>query len=647
MAFLPGVASREVKSFGGSVLTPDPYTVPPEQALLSQNVEYVSSPTGVQVKTRFGHSGILAVNEAMTVLQNWLFDAGTAENQILYFKTGVGVRLTAAAGVSLLTIMTQVSAAGMVIVSVGQRLYASFYTSTGAAAAGGGQVYTWLGTADPLFLRAPKATEVLVSVVEGGVNSGSIIAGVHRMGFYLTTRNGYSTRLAPLDAGLAFLPFSFTASGNRTATFTFTPQGAYNWPLGARLTVVMTTTQNLNRYLTVPIAPTFVFTNVAISVVVDTTDSDINADGTDATLQQTVVSQDGSGNPPFAIQSMFTYGNRMGYIGLDPSNFPVVYFSEPSSPQLLTIAQHGVYLPGNLPINAGLSLRGVAYLFGSNWTYAATDNGQTPATWAQPQLVDGVIGAPGPYCVAENPAQGFAWVANQGGLYLFQGGMYPARPVSFFQQTDWAQINWSNPNLIFVVDDKDRHRVRVYCPFGASAVPNKVLTWYYTDGTDPETVHYTIDDFSGIPAMVQNPTTRKMETWVGSTTAGPIVRCNDGSEANPYRDVAAAIDSRYRLGGLPDASASSGTMYNHHADEIRVVGSGHMNMTVFSLDSGKSVVPAKMPLSLSGNPGKRQLIRYAMMSEQVNVEITNNAEVDANFQVSGLSHSYTPSYLQR
>ena len=101
------------------------------------------------------------------------------------------------------------------------------------------------------------------------------------------------------------------------------------------------------------------------------------------------------------------------------------------------------------------------------------------------------------------------------------------------------------------------------------------------------------------------------------------------------------------LGLLPGQNAQRGTVHFHHADQLRVVGHGHLGMTVYSLDGNKTIIPAKSPLSLLTNPGLEPLLRYSMMSEHVSPQFTNNNELDSWFQLSKVSHFYSLGPLQR
>jgi hypothetical protein len=235
---------------------------------------------------------------------------------------------------------------------------------------------------------------------------------------------------------------------------------------------------------------------------VSISDDDL-AGGVDAVAYQNLLTADVNGLAPFRPASIFPYSSRLAYVTRDGAGFPVVYFSDPDNYQQITANQHGVYLPGNLIVNTGRALRGVAYMFGPHWTYSTSDTGGTPTTWAKPQLVDGSIGTLSPNGVADNPAQGFLWVADESGLYLFEGGQYPSRPISYYQQPDWDRINWGGaPTAVKVIDNKSKKRVEVQAPIDGSLVPNARLVWDYTEGVDPETAKYSL---LSMPGYAQGP----------------------------------------------------------------------------------------------------------------------------------------------
>jgi len=648
----PDVLKRELTRFTGAWPRLDPESVPLTAALQSQNVAYLRG----QVATRYGHSVMFASTDAASALFNWIFLSNAPQNILVWFNPGVGARaidLNNIAG-GVFSLFAQTTQQGASFAASGPRVYMGFYDANGIGKVGG-QVYG-NSVVDPLFAAPTQIT--FSSATEPA--AGAVTAGLHRFGFLLQTRNGFTTAWCPVNSSNAFSPFSFTASGSKNLRLVVNGAGA-TWPTYASQgQLIMTTAANLNRYFIVPgvswgiaggTTGTYTLPDFSIS------DSDLTATAADAVSYQNRLTMDQLGNAPFFPSVIFTYGARMGYVTRDSSGFPVCYFSNLNDFQGLFAATSGVYLPGNQPIVTGFALRGVAYLIGPHSTYAVADNGQVPAQWASPQLVDGSIGTLSPQGVWANESQGYAWVADEGGLYLFEGAAFPDRPISYYQLPDWQRINWAAPTAIQVVDDKNNKRVEVLAPLDGSTTPTHRLTWDYTEGTAPEQAKYAIQNLTsyalGAIGLVQHPTTKRMELWFGPSSAGAFIRQNNGSEANPYRDVntagntAVAIASLYETALLPGIDdPRRGQVHFHHGDHARLTGSGNVALKVWGLDHLRSVVPAASPLALSATPGAEALFKYWLQSEYASLQLSTSA-VDAFFVLSGLKHYFTPASPQR
>lgn len=654
----PDVQKTELAQFLGAMPRLDPEAVPFQNALSSQNIAYLRG----QVSTRFGHSVMFSPNTFASSMMNWQFlypgSNPPISNVLAWHRPGTGMQWIDLnhIGNGFFNGPAQIVAAGAGFASAGQYLYISWYDANGVGIAGG-NVFSWNGgVGDPLF-AAP--TQVLISGAAEPA-AGAVTAGLHKFGFLLQTRNGYTTAWSPVNSSNVFTPFTFTASGNKNLRLTLNGAAA-TWPTYAsQVQIIMTTVANPNRYFIVPNTSfpvgggsTVTYNAPDFSI----SDSDLTATATDAISFQNRLTGDQSGNAPFFPATIFAYGNRIGYVTRDGSGFPVCYFSNPNDYQALYAATSGVYLPGNLQQNCGFALRGVSYLVGPHWTYAVSDNGNVPAQWAAAQLVDGSIGTLAPWGVWVNEAQGYAWVCDEGGLYLFEGGSYAVKPISYYQQPDWARINWAAPTAVQVIDDKNNKRVIVIAPLDGATTPSHKLIWDYTEGATAETAKYSIDQIAsysmGALALVQHPTTKRMEAWYGPSSAGVFLRANDGSETNPYRDIntagttAQAIASLYETALLPAISdPRRGQVHFHHGDHMRVLGVGNLALVVFGLDHVRSVVPAASPIAMAAPAGLEVLFKYFLESEYASLQFSTNA-VDAHFTVSELKHYWSLGAPQR
>ena len=486
MPIQPDVLVVEFGAFNGANLKQDAYQVPPSNALYAQNYSFVAG----QFSTRYGHSAVVAqADGAVPSLANWYFLFGTTPVSVLaYFTPTIGavaatpgIRTLNLSGNTVATIMTTTgSPAGASMVTDAQRIFAAFYDATGRQGTAGGQIYGWNVGADPLFYHpitnVPTASET---------GTGVCTAGMHRIGFLLQTRNGYTTALCPVNSGGVFAPIEFTSTGNHNIQVSI--PGPFDANIsGGSIQIVMATVANPNQYFAVPGAiEQGAIANPTI-ITISINDADLAATGTDSTSYQDLLTCSVSGTPPFLPSAIFAYSSRIGYVSVDSDGFPVVYMSDQNNDQYVTADQHGIYFDGSVQPIQGFSLRGVCYIFSQHSLYSTSDNGDVPVTWTPPQKVDGSIGILAPDCVTTNPAQGYAIVASDRGAYIFQGGLFPPLPFSYNQQSDWQRINWAVATTVKVLDDQLNKRVVIVAPLTTTVTAaSNTNPIQITTGNDP------------------------------------------------------------------------------------------------------------------------------------------------------------------
>lgn len=627
----PESLKKESDQFLGAWTRTDTYHVPSDHALASQNVAYIKG----QVAKRFGHAVVFNPNETASSMFNWLSLSG---NFLVWYKPGVGVRRANLASPSAATIMTQATAAGASYADAGSRLYAAFYDSVGNGGVAGAQVYgASYGASDPVMAAPLPAVP---SVTQPG--AGLITVGPHRLGYLLQTRSGYTGPPGPASGTNVFVPVNFTATGLKNIQVSFTN----SYPAEAsQVQIIMTPTTNLNDYRLVPGA-TAVIAGPGpqlVTVTISISDDDLLAQGPSALPYQNLLANPAVGGVAIKPSVVFPYLERMIYIANDAAGFPGAYASDVGNYQSITADQHRISLPGNRQPITGFGLRGVLYFLGPQGTYSTSDNGQVPAQWPSPQLVDGVIGALGPNCVFVNNAQGFAWVAYTSGLFLFLGGQYPTTPVSYYNDPEWQRINWNVPSKVFVIDDTVANRVEVLAPLDGATTPTHRLTWDYSDGIDPTQVKFSMNSIQagysyGCFAIVQNATSKRKEVWAAPSSAGAIIRQCDATDAHPYRDIAAPINAIYELPLQPGQDAQHGFLHYHHGGHARIRGLGNCQPTYFALDHAFSLTPP--PFTLAVNPGKEELIYgQDIPSEHCSLQLAN-ADLDGYFLLSKYTHYY-------
>lgn len=465
MAFLPDTQTAVQDRFSGSLIRLDSYSVPVGNALYAQNCDFLKA----EVSTRLGHSVAFTIpggRGGTTSLYNWLFIfsgpalGATPITIAMYYCPAVGAAGYKQFPIQDIGVLFPVTgAAGASLQGAGSRLYGAFYDSSGRLGIAQGEVYGWsLGT-DTLF--EPPLQNVPVASETG---AGVVTAGVHRIGYLYTTRNGYTGPLCPVNPQTVFTPISFTSTGSHNLQVQIPgPYPAYMTAGSSEIQIVMTTVANPNQYFAVPGAirsPASAPSIITFSI----DDADLAATGLDVTSYINLLSQTVGGTGPFFPSALFTYSSRMGYVTIDSFGDPVVYFSDQNNFQHITADQHGIYLDGQAQPVQCISLRGVCYILTLYATYSVEDSGDVPVKWTPPQLVDGSIGILAPTCVTVNPSLGYAGVASDRGFYIFQGGIYPALPLSYYQQPDWNRINWNVPTTVQVADDQLNKRFIVTAP---------------------------------------------------------------------------------------------------------------------------------------------------------------------------------------
>lgn len=615
--------------FGSPWTRTDPVDVPKSAALLATNCAWAPG----QVSTRYGFGVAYAAAEAAKQLYNWI---SGASSYLVYF-TGAKFRITSTTSPSASDLYTQ-SASGSVIAASGPRIYTATYDAN-MAGTGSGRVVNSTLTVDKLFLGPLSDVPTVTNT-----STGNVTAGVHRVGYIIQTRSGFQGRISPSSVTTGFNTASIvTATGGAKLRF---QMSGITWPTEANeIFPVMTPAANLNRWFAIPNVSQAITGGgtTAVDLTFDISDDDLlAADALDEVTDHiNLWTQDGSGNPPFAPLAIGEYGFRTWYIADVAGNSQLIV-SDPEDPQHVTADQHMLQLPGFRKIRGGFSIGGMLYVGSTGWTYGYRDTGALPVEWPTPDLVDAQIGPYGPNCVTVSASQGFALVANPQGLWLFSGGSYSTKPLTYFVDPDWKRINWTGGGVnVVVVDSKDDQRAYVLAPLDSATGNSHILTIDYTNGLTPETVKFSPWDLAnagystlGGGTIVINPTTQIPELWIG--TATDILRQKQPTETNPYRDVAAGINWVFETALLPGVN---GSIFYHYCGQLRATGAGTLSGTVYGMD--RTVNSGAWTQALTATPGKIYLKRYPRVrSESASYRFTNSHVTDSYCILSQLEHNF-------
>ena len=642
----------QITDFKGPQFRLEATDIPLEAAQLAINCEYNPGNVG----TRAGFGLALNPNVAVTSMFNWVRNPDLAiatGNALAYFdKTNGKARIiTNLATGTTYDLFTDSSAYAASFASGGSRLYACAFDSTGAGTAQGRVMGTDVAAIyiDKLFMGPMTYKPTLAN----SGTAGNVTAGSHRIGYIVASRTGFIGKISPVSGSAFDITSAITAPGGKQLTVTFNTTWATE---AATVYPVMTTADNLAQYFIVPNSSFGVpgGSPFSFTVTIDIGDEDLKANAQDVTGNLQLLTQDAGGTGPFNPFLILEYGQRMMYFttvaGL--SKWYVSDYSQDFgvNPQAITADQHVRYLPGYRPVSSAFVLDNVVYVMGPHWTFAERDNQQLPVQWPAPELVDGQIGCLGPLACTVNSSKGMAWVADSGGLYVFSGGRFAERPVSYLVESDWKKINLNAGHTIQVKDHKDKQQVYVLVPLATDidpfpTTPTHVMMFDYSNGMTPETIKYSlwsITNFApGSIEVVQNQNTRRLELWTGKATAGKILRQQNWTDdANPFSDDDAAIDWQYETALLPGMNRKVGMLWRHQAVRLRAKGYGVLNITAYGIGRQKSasVTSASNPLMLEREPKGEYYKRYALMSESASYRFTMNENPGDYCLLSALGH---------
>lgn len=687
MSLLRDYQFRELTSFGGAWLLQDPSTVPVTAALSALNMEYVSGMVGNRHGFAAARAAASTVFTLGALVELYCWYAPISQISSAYSDSLlVGARISSSTDVSLLaytikgsqgysvTSTLTAACAGATFLGVGMRLYAAYYDATQKGLTQGGVIAAYNNTGAVGFLGTGISNLFLgPSTYTPGAptepGAGVITAGTHRLGYLIEYSSGFTTRVSP-DPGTAsptvttFVPITKVAAGSKNMAVTIT--NTWSSEVVA-ISLVMTTVTNLNQYYIVPGTRTAV--SASFTITFDISDADLSSQGIDATPYLYWFTQWATAggaattlaHSPFALRHLVLLGDRMGYFGTATDNksntVDALYVSERNNYQAITSDQHLIQLPGQRPMTTAFRMGGLNYIVGPHEISAVADNGDVPATWAAPALVDGRHGTLATHGAEVSPSGNYAWIADQSGLYVFTGSPITALPMSYQQTTDWNRINWGAAYCVKIKDDASTKRVRVMAALDGATTPNYILTFDYTNGVTWDAVMYSLDSIGGsyTPGAMElvrndlagqatgNP--QKIELWLGSSTAAAsVLRQLSDADTNPFRDNGAGPSNFYRTCPLPGRDQAGGVISLHHGIHLRVKGSGQLQIQFWDIDRVRSFTGRT--ITLSATPDQDVFVAADLRGELAFVEFQAPG-TDAHFQIAYLKYYHSPYLMQR
>lgn len=344
------------------------------------------------------------------------------------------------------------------------------------------------------------------------------------------------------------------------------------------------------------------------------------------------------------------YNGRLCIAGINGDEHSVL-LSDPYDPE--QISSIGGFVTVD-PFESGdgiknlFPFRGALVICKPNRIYQVMDNQNEPVTWPTPISVDVGTGAEcfGVGAILDSKGQNNdrAWIADRSGLVLFEG--YTRRPeASWSVQGIWSRINKVKFNLVQVVIDPEFQQIYVSLPLDEETTISHILYGYYgtaysTFGLDPKLIKWTLwQTFSGIRSILT-------DTEVSTNCA---VLKYSGVNGNIYK-----IDNDYSVHNddgnsyvsmVKTAFITSKPKYTQHCNivNLRAVGLGILNTTLFGLDNVKSL--ALENKNLSPTPGREYELKANFEHTRVSAEFVTGENINEYFRIARMEMYLKPVWL--
>lgn len=574
----------------------------PARGSVAQNVRF--SPG--KVSSREGTSAVFSSAGKVTGLFNWI---SPSENLLLYQDGSTIKRRKLSDGTTDDAVTGLSTTRAPSFADLGPRAYFCGFDTSGTGTMQcrihDGNYTSGSLNVDVAF-RGPLTFSAFTAVDTG---TGFCTKGAHKIAFIFQSRSGFAGQPSPVSAG-AFAPVTVTLNaGQRTIRASVTLNTPADAGLGCALFPIMTRADNPNNWFFVPetfYAPdplSIPASTGAWSFFVDISISDEDlANRAESANDQFNRMVAGASSGPFNPNFVAAYGKRMTYgVGVD------VYVSEIDDPQAITADFNRLNLPSQRKVGMGFQIGQAYYLTGDKWTGRTSDTGDLPSTWPQPEVISDSIGAQFPNCVEPRTAGGYAWIAAESGLYVFDG-KYPNRQISYLQGDIWDRINWSAAYAIQIADDVTSLKCYVAVPLDGATEPTHLLVYDYTNGLAYDTCDFgfylfSAATFSAIRMVKENSTSRSV-LYIGPSAAGSVLHLDEST----HNDAGAAIDCIWESSYVRGAGEIQSKTIRVGNMDLWVRGAGTLALTWYGLDRATNVQPMLLgngmaTTTLSSAPG--------------------------------------------
>jgi hypothetical protein len=170
------------------------------------------------------------------------------------------------------------------------------------------------------------------------------------------------------------------------------------------------------------------------------------------------------------------------------TDISLVRISHPGEPEAISQVDGLIIVPlDGLPVTEVQEYRDVLYMFKQTRTWASVDNGDAPATWAGPTVIDQGVGAP-VHGIGEVLDSGgvnieMLLIADFSGIMMFNGA-YSRPELSYKIQDRWLALDRDKFNLIQIMNDT------IDQVFYLTLPDKTMLTANYSRGLNPKDVRW-------------------------------------------------------------------------------------------------------------------------------------------------------------
>jgi hypothetical protein len=554
-----------------------------------------------EVRTRYGFT--LGITKSNLRRARRYQKEGEATRVLLLNSSGELYDATA----SLVTpILTVVGMTDFSLVVAYNRAYIS--PNNGVTGLSGEYVYVYTGSGTAR--RAAGAAPVAGFNVAVSATAGNIEPGTHLFAWCFETDSGFIT---PPNTGI-----DLAFDGTKAVDFNNVPTG----PAGtaARRLIASRAIQNYNGnvegYEMFFVSGGRIADNVTtVLTAVNFFDADlqISADYTYDQLETI----------PAAL-FMGSFGTRLVYGG-ENANRSMARISNSGEPESVNeLSGFLVFDPNETEgIKACVEWRNNLYITKGNpgKTYATSDNGYDPSTWAAP-AIDGSVGADyNGIAVMVSPQSASAamafFSADISGIFMFDGA-YRSTALTYKIESIWQRINKAVFYTTQIVLEGKNSLIYALVALDSATTPSHILVGDYKEGLDPKNIVWHIWAFTSIsPVSIFldiNNTTKKTYLRV----AGYAGNIYDES-TSVYNDNSVAYESyvKFALMNLLD-----GYVHQYAALRVRVKGSGTLLQYLYSEDDVSN--SQLVSVTLAAAPGKEYMTSANFTNEKAAVKLRVN-----------------------